>query len=443
MSTPHTDSGDPSAPAPDRLAEERPAREMNRRQLLIAGGVGLAGLAGAGIAYGVFSGGSSGGGTPQPTTPSSAPPPPTSGGPAPTAGRRLPHPFWTEPLPAEAPLAATSDDYVARLAFQAQLGPDSTPVSFGWAAPYNTAVSTTDYSLCIYTMPADWPRTKVYSRREKTGLQEVLDRGVPVPDPADLPDGNIAPEGTDGAIIIIQGTELWEFWQFGEGGPSGYDWSCEQGGHMADYTTHPGWWAGSSAFGGGSDGRVEGYDWGVSACGQSYLGGILTAEDFYADAIRHPLPLALPITGAGSASPSHLLPATRYDQNNFTDADDATADPYRLPEGARFRLPADFDIEGWVAERALPPEEAGDDGSTAEVLSKVLVCLRDYGLFIAESAGIVGFSGEHEKVYGTPYHPYPADQIPLWGNFGQQLPWSSLVQVEPPTTDISVPASDA
>jgi len=315
--------------------------------------------------------------------------------------------------------------------------PDSTSVGAGYPPPYNTGISTSDYALCIYTMPADWPRTKVHSNRDKTGLQDVLDRGVPVPDPKDLPDHTVAPQGTDGSVIIIQGSELWEFWQFQPGGPSGYDWSCEQGGYMADYTTHPGWWAGSAVFGGGEDGRVLGYDWGVSACGQSYLGGILTAEDFYADAIRHPLPLGLPITGETSSSPPLVLPATRYDDSNFTTGDDAAADAYRLPEGARFRLPADFDVDGWVAQKAL--DEAGDDGSTADVLRKILVCLRDYGLFVAESAGIVGFSGEHEKVYGTRYHPFPKDKIPDWGNFGQQVPWSSLVQVTPPTTDISVP----
>lgn len=353
--------------------------------------------------------------------------------------RRLIHPFWTTPLPADVPLAATSQDYVARLTAQAGLTSTTSPVAFPYDVPFNVVVLSTDYSLCIYTMPEDWPRTPVWSRRSKEGLQEVLDRGVPVPDPADLPDGEIAPAGTDGATIILQGDELWELWQFAPGGPDGFDWSCEQGGYMRNFGEHPGWWAGSPAFGGGTPPRVLGDDWGVSACGQSYLGGILTAEDFYSAAIEHPLPLALPITGGGLSTPTHVLPATRYDQLNFTYASDDEADRLRLPEGVRYRLPHPFDIEAWVEQRAL--SEPSAEGSTAEVLRKVLVCLRDYGLFVAESSGVVGFTAEHEKVFGTPYHPFTAEQRPQWGNFGQQIPWSDLVQLEPPEVDVSVPGA--
>lgn len=362
--------------------------------------------------------------------------------PAPPTLRRLSHPFWTTPLSASAPLASTSADYVSRLAYQATMGQNSTPVSMPYGAPYNTGISTTDYSIAVYVMPEDAPRVPVWARDTgKTGLQSQLDQGVPMPDPTKLPDGTVAPKGTDGAIIIICGDELWELWQVNpaEAGtdPAGYGWRCQQGGYMENYHTHPGWWSGSPFYGGGSNGRVSGYDWGVSASGQSYLGGILTAEDFYADAIEHLLPLALPITGAGASTPGMVLPATRYDQNNLTYASNEVADAYRLPEGARFRLPTSFDIEGWVSAHAVA--SSGQTGSTATVLRKILVCLRDYGLMIAESAGIVGFSGEHEKVYGTQYHPYTAAQKPQWGNFGQQLPWSSLVQVTAPTVDISVP----
>lgn len=413
-------------------AEPKP-RTLSRRHFLLAGGTTA--VIAAGVAVTVTRRDPGPPGSAEPTTPPGTVEP----GPAPQTDRRLLHPFWTAPLPADVPLAATSMDYVARLVFQSTMGPDTSPVALPYGYPYNIGISTADYSLCIYVMPDDWPRTKVHSIREKTGLQEILDAGVPVPDPTDLPDGDIAPLGTDGAIIIIQGDELWELWQFRPGGPAGYDWACEQGGHMANHRAHPGWWAGSAVFGGGEGPRVAGYDWGVSACGQSYLGGILTAEDYYGEAITHPLPLSLPITGAGSSTPSHVLPATRYDQANLTLATDEVADPYRLPEGARFRLPPSFDIEGWVSAKAQ--DSPSQTGCTADVLRKILVCLRDHGLFIAESAGIVGFSGEHEKVFGTPYHPYAAAERPQWGNFGLQLPWSSLVQIEVPTTDISVPAS--
>lgn len=422
----------------DQPPQPSPAlsRPLGRRRLLQAGAAAVLATAGVTTALALRDDDQPAGGPPGGAQPTDGGAPPVD--PAAT-GRRLGHPFWSTPLPADAAVAATSADYVARLAFQAAMGQETRPVALPYSYPFNIGISTTDYSVCIYVMPSDWPLTKVWSNREKTGLQEVLDRGVPVPDPADLPDGNVAPSGTDGSIIIIQGDQLWELWQFQPGGPEGYPWSCEQAGHMADHDQHPGWWAGSAAFGGDQDGRVLGYDWGVSASGQSYLGGILTAEDFFADVISHPLPLALPITGEGSSTPPRLLPATRYDQLNLTYAPDEVADAYRLPEGARFRLPPSFDIDGWVSTHAQPA--ADETGSTAPVLAKILRCLRDHGLIVVESAGIVGFSGEHEKVFGTRYHPYGADQRPQWGNFGQQLPWTALVQLEPPTTDISVPGS--
>lgn len=419
-------------PGSERQRAEPQSRGLSRRQLLLIAGGGTAiAVAGGGIAAVQW-----GQAPPDPPPFPSTPPRPPS--PA-EAARRLSHPFWTAPLPADAPQAASSEDYVGRLTYQASMGPDTSPVALGYAYPYNIATLTTDYSLCIYRLPDDWPRRRVWCKRKKAGLQTVLDAGVPVPDPAHVPDGNIAPEGTDGAVIFLQGDQLWEFWQFTPGGPSGYEWSCEQGGHMANYRRHPGWWSGSPAFGGGKGHRVLGRDWGVSACGQSYLGGILTAEDYYVEAITHPLPLALPITGGGASTPTHVLPATRYDQINFSLASDDVSDAYRLPEGARFRLPHSFNIESWVIQAALP--EASERGTTAEVLRKILVCLRDYGLFIAESSGVVAFTGEHNKVYGTPYHPYSAAEVPVWGNFGHQIPWSALVQLQPPTTDISVPGS--
>ena len=399
--------------------EPQPHRTLTRRQLLWLAGAGTAGAVAGGVAWRLAEEG--------PEAPAAPP------------VRRLGHPFWREPLPVTTPVAPTSADYVSRLTYQATMGTTSAPVATAYDFPYNTAVATTEYSICVYSMPDDWPRTPVWSVREKEGLQEVLDAGVPVPDPADLPDGDIAPQGTDGAVVILQGQELWELWQVRPGGPDGYEWSCEQGGHMADRRSHPGWWAGSPPFGGGEGARVVGYDWGVSASGLSYLGGILTAEDYHGEAISHPLPVAVPITGAGSSTPSHVLPATRYDQLNFTFAPDEVADAYRLPEGTRFRLPHTFDVEGWVAANAQP--EPSETGSTAAVLRKVLVCLRDHGLVVAESAGIVGFSAEHEKVFGTRYHPFSAAERPQWGNFGHQVPWSALEQVAVPDRDISVPGS--
>jgi len=354
------------------------------------------------------------------------------------SGRRLQHPFWSTPLAADTPLASTSSNYVSRLAAQAAMGPGTNP-GIPYGHPYNHETSVGNYSLPIYQMPAGWARQPVWHTRTRAGdFQEILDRGVPVPNPAHLADGDIAPKGTDGALIIFDPAtrELWEFWQWRPSTRGGYTWEAEQGGYIRNIDKHPGWWAGSSWYGGGDGVRVNGYDWGVSACGQSYLGSLLTGEDFHGSAITHPLSLGLPITGPASGGPTHLLPASRYDWLTFGTG---SVENVRLPEGARFRLPHSFNIAGWVSANARP--QADLYGTTAAVLTKLLVCLRDYGVFIGESAGVVQLMGEHEKTYGTQYNPYTAGQKPQWGNLGQAIPWSSLVQIAPPTVDISVPGA--
>lgn len=354
--------------------------------------------------------------------------------------RNLGHPFWTTPLTASTPVAATSTSMVSRLTAQYGAVPGGSPLNGWYAAPYQTITNQDAYSLPIYRAPASQPRVPVWSRRDKGPLRAVLDAGVPVPDPTQLPGNRIGAAGTDSSCIIIQGDTAWEFWQFGpaEAGidPPGYAWKCEQGGVLGDIRSHPGIWSGSSFFGGGSNGRPEGYDWGVSAAGFSYLGLLLKWEDWAAADILHPIALTLQLTGGADGEPSRLLPATRNDSGNLTNSPDTTANPYRIPEAARFRLPAGFDIPGWVAAHALPT--AGANGTTAAILGKVLRCLRDFGMIVIDTGGVTAFSAEASSTFGTPYNTLSAT-APDWGNFGQQVPWSSLLQVAAPTVDISAP----
>lgn len=383
-----------------------------------------------------------------------------------TADTILGHDFWTAPLAADEPTVeypSSGLNLVERLTYQATMTTSSTPVTGTYAAPYNTATnggsattSTSAFALPWYRMPADTPRVPVWHVGQPVGsfkpnLQPVLDAGVPLPNPALLPDGTIPPSGSDGSVIITQGDELWELWKvmpraeglsLGYTIPDGYDWICRQGGHMANRNAHPGIWAA----GAGGGGRVAGWSWGVGASGHAKSGGLLTAHDYYADVIAHPLELALPLTGGSQATdpvePSSLLSATRYDRLTFVPGGTGAqplAENYRIPEGAHFRLPTTFDIDSYIAD--LPVVAAGANGANPETLRKVLIAIRDYGLLVVDSSGVVTFSAEHPKTYGTPYNPYSAAQIPTWGNFGQQIPWASLVQLAPPTTDISVPGS--
>lgn len=360
----------------------------------------------------------------------------------------LRHFFWTTPLATNATLASTSSSMVNRLVTQANAEPGSSPLNVVYGSPFNTQTATGAYSIPVWRVPLNQPRVPVWSRSDKylypgreVDLRATLDLGVPLPDVANIPDGSIAPSGTDGACIVLCGHEMWEFWQFAPStpgtDPAGYDWRCVQGGYIADIRTHPGIWSSSSFFGGGSNGQVNGADWGVSASGISYLAMMLKYEDWIAPDILHPMSLSTFLTGGAGVEPNKLYPAVRNDKFNLTNSSDATADPYRLPEGTRFRLDPAFDIDTWANTHGLA--QAGVDGATAAVLAKVLRCIRDYGMFITDTAGVLGFSAEANKVYGTPYGPATYDNRPIWGNFGQQMPWSSFQQIVAPTSDISVP----
>lgn len=386
--------------------------------------------------------------TPPPPPPPVDPPPPVTEDPI------LGHPFWTTPLASSAPLAATSSVLVGRLTHQATMTKTSAPVAGAYNAPGNTITNgsntpppfASSFALPIYRMTPGTPRVPVFTIRPKTGLQTVLDNGVPLPDPAVLPGGTIPPSGTDGSVVVYdtQTGELWELWQLktaddaradGYTVPDGYDWVCTQGGKMANRHTHPGIWSAPPS-------------WGVAASGLAKVGGMLTADDYFADEIRHPLGLSLPITGGAQTThpkePSKVLPATRFDRMSLIPggvAAQPAADLLRVPEGARFRLPAAFDVDAHVA--ALPTLAPSRFGTDPDTLRKILIAVRDYGMVVVDTAGVVAFSAEHPKTFGTPYNRYRLDQAPVWGNFGQQIPWDQLVQVAAPTVDISVSGAGA
>jgi len=336
-----------------------------------------------------------------------------------------------------------------RLVDQATSMISGTPFSSAYTGIYGTKTSTDAYSINLYEVPANTPRVPVWATSDKyygsgtsrVSFRDKLDEGVPLPDPALLPGNRIQPSGTDGSIIIVCGREAWELWRFAPTTTTaGYDWLCSQGGYIADITTHPGWWAGS----GNENAPLRGGDFGVSASGMSYLGPILTGSDFYADEIRHPLAVALPSTGGyGTADfPYFVFPATRGDRlGALRPATDGTSgDTVKLPEGAQFRLlPSEWTNDAIAAYAAAHGKTTGGtSGSTPAVLAKVMRAARDYSIVVSDFAQIIGFSAESDSTYGTPYNPYTAEQRPVWGNFGQQLPWASFVQVAPPTSTVAV-----
>lgn len=328
-----------------------------------------------------------------------------------------PSAIFNIPLVPDQPLAPDQALAIS-LAAQASWTTTTTPRS-RYGPPYNVTVEVGRYSSPIWTVPSDTPRVKVFSVKPRRNLQPILDLGVPVAQ------GVTAAGGTDGSLVIACDLERWEFYQWRAASPAnaanGYVWECSQGGYIQDVTAYSPSPAGRAELGtyrGGYYGANWG--WGVSASGASLLGGRLMAEDFYWGSINHALALALPATAPSQVA---LAPATRHDYFNMTASPDALVDPYRIPEGAWFRLPANFDPVSWA--------RTHHGHASQQVVEMAARACRDYGVVIVDSASALSFAAEASLAYGTPYHPFTAAQQPPWGHFGCDLPWDQFVQIAP------------
>lgn len=329
------------------------------------------------------------------------------------------------PLADDQPLADTSADLVGRLVAQTKIGPNTSPVKGRWYTgyPYNMTVDAGDFSVPRYTMPSGHPLTKVYVARAGWGaMQALLDQGVPVPDPTKIPGGTLAPKGSDGSIVIEQGTRLWDFWQFrprDAATPAGYDWQCSAAGYHPAAPGWAGWYPTTAGAINPALGKADGYGWGTAACGITTIGARLMAEDWQRGTINHKLGFALMLTGPGKVNP-----ATRFDANNTTATTGPDADALRIPEGTCFRLPAGFDTASWA--------KAHHTQASETAVEMACRAIRDYGLVLGDTSGVVQFWAEGAKTFGTPYNPHPTP--PPWGNFGHDLPWELMQQVAPPDT---------
>lgn len=366
--------------------------------------------------------------------------------------------FFNTPLPDNAPIDVRSQDWVNRLYNQFianKSTPNSTsqtPLTAFYDPPFNTQTSSATYSMPIYVMPVDYPRTKVWSDdQSKSGLQAVLDAGVPIPDPATVQGKRFWAVGTDSEAVILQkqasgAWEMWEFWQasyrFDTAGiwtlpdgttatadygrsltPAGYPYRCHQAGHNADIQNWPGWYYGATN------------GWGVVAVGSFGLAFRPTDDDWLAGVIRHPIGLATGATGPYASSA--LNPAPRSDvatttfktnaTGSITPGSGGTIDANRVPEGARFRLPPGFDANAWAAAHN---SSASNIPASAKSVAMICTAIRDYGLFLYDTAGVLEFPVEDSRTAGTSWSPYATTQA-AWGNFGQDLPWQQFLLVAP------------
>jgi hypothetical protein len=287
--------------------------------------------------------------------------------------------FWNVPLAANAALDPSSAKLVGAL---------NAEIARELAAGNGPWINTTDYSVPIYTVPADHPtvRVKLVSEYYAPALQTAWSK-VPMP-PGARPSG-----GSDRTLVVWQPStdRLWEFWKLalGTGG-----WRASWGGAIENVTSNwgaygPGAWPGAKP------------TWGASASSLSIAGGLITLKDLQRGQIDHALALAVPNTRAGV----YASPARR--------TDGTSASPASLPEGARLRLDPSLDL----AALHLP-----------WLTSMIADAAQRYGIFVRDKAKVAHFFAQDPRPTGA--NPYGGEEGYFEGDSPAQLlssfPWSRL-----------------
>src|SRR3954447_11431965 len=281
-----------------------------------------------------------------------------------------PHSFWNAPLSKSAALDTRSPAWVQHLRDK--------------VTTYGSWINTDHFSTPIYTVPANQARTWVYIENWADQYQQPF---VSVPMPANPVPSN----DTDHHIIISQPStdQYFEFWNFYKG-VNGY--GALAAGRIDKASTSQGIFPSVT-------GAKFPAPYGATASGLPIGGGLMTAQELQRGNIDHVVEMAIP-------HPLHewwwTWPAQRSDGDSIDACD--------VPEGARFRLPANLNI----AALNLPP-----------VAATIARAAQKYGLVVEDTGGSVVFPAEDPMNMAT--NPYPAlfggkSPAEVLANF----PWSKL-----------------
>jgi hypothetical protein len=294
-----------------------------------------------------------------------------------------PSSFWNQPLPRDAAIEPLTPAWVSRL--QAKV------------ARWKPWINTTQYSVPIYVVPGDRPVTSVYIDNYDSAHQANFQR-VP------LPASPRPAQGSDRQLVVYQPAidTMWEFWGF--------------------YWLPDGWHAGSAARITGvqsSPGIVEDVNpttpfpspYGATATGLPLLGGLITPAELKAGRIDHALAVAIP----------HPLlrftwawPAQRSDGDSVDRCD--------IPEGARFRLPPDLNV---------------DSLGLSPVARTIAHAVQTYGLVVRDRGDAVAFYAQDPQTMDS--NPYPALFQNKWPDAVLAgFPWDKL-QALKANTNIPLP----
>ena len=277
---------------------------------------------------------------------------------------------WNQPLDANAPLASNSSTLVSTLNWEVN--------------NYGAWINTDQYSTGVYTVPSDQPTVHVTLDHINPQLAADFDQ-VPLP-----PDAHPA-QGTDGHLVVWQPVTqtMWEFWQLHTDGSG--NWHTSYGGKMTNVSSNPGYFS---------------QQFGATATGLPLVGGLMTLQEETDGVINHALQLAIPHAKAGTWT----FPAQRTDGDNAQ----ATA----IPEGTRFRLPANLVISPVPRQTAMMARAA-----------------QRYGIIVNDQSGVVSFRAEDPYLYTQKYGFDPYGPFAFEALSPSQLlaffPWQELQVVSP------------
>jgi hypothetical protein len=274
---------------------------------------------------------------------------------------------WNAALRDDARLSPRSDDYVAQLRSQ--------------VSSYGPWINTGTYSTPVYTVPAHQRRVAVTLDADDARLARAF-TAVPIPE------GATPAVGTDRHMVVWQPARdtVWEFWHARRAADG---WHAAWGGVMRHVSRDRGWFPAP---------------YGATATGLPLLAGLMRISELQAGHIDHALALGIPKARRGT----FVWPAQRTDGR----IDAATA----IPEGTRFRLDPDLDVDALAIPRST------------KVIARAA---QRYGMIVRDQAGSVTLYGEDPTPWGVSLKATAFD-----GLDGRQVlhgfPWARLQVVAPP-----------
>jgi hypothetical protein len=292
---------------------------------------------------------------------------------------------WNSPVAAGAPLDPASSALSASVAVM--------------AGNYPVALNVMKWSTPIYIVPAGQPTVYMHlAANRKTGrVNPVLQAAfaaVPVPP------GARPATGTDNVLIIYQpSTDT--MWETAKTRLLGDGWHFAYGGRIIHFSKNPGYYQQVQ----GSNGSlIEAPWWGNSASGLPVADSVITFRDLANGYIDHALGLLLPhnwIRGGVT-----VWPAARTDGRSAT--------PDSVPEGARFRLDPNLDINSLH----LPP-----------LTRMIAYAAQRYGLIVRDGSSNISIDGQAPR---TPAQTAAWKQALAgsgfrhWSQVLKSFPWSHL-----------------